>query len=113
MAQRITRLTTDQKIAGSNPAEVEEIFFDFFSQIIHHNYLFLKLLFQSHELLHVVFVLLRDPLLHVLDLFDGALVLLPVDGRLAILVRVQSRGAVHVHSAGVQQLHLHSLIVGR
>ena len=26
MAQRITRLTTDQKIAGSNPAWVEETF---------------------------------------------------------------------------------------
>ena len=25
MAQRITRLTTDQKIAGSNPAEVDKI----------------------------------------------------------------------------------------
>ena len=29
MAQRITRLTTDQKIAGSNPAEIE-IFFSYF-----------------------------------------------------------------------------------
>ena len=27
MAQRITRLTTDQKIAGSNPAEIEIFFF--------------------------------------------------------------------------------------
>ena len=26
MAQRITRLTTDQKIAGSNPAEVDKVF---------------------------------------------------------------------------------------
>ena len=25
MAQRITRLTTDQKIAGSNPAEIENL----------------------------------------------------------------------------------------
>ena len=29
MAQRITRLTTDQKIAGSNPAGIE-VFFSFF-----------------------------------------------------------------------------------
>ena len=28
VAQRITRLTTDQKIAGSNPAEIE-FFFNF------------------------------------------------------------------------------------
>ena len=27
VAQRITRLTTDQKIAGSNPAEIESFFF--------------------------------------------------------------------------------------
>lgn len=27
VAQRITRLTTDQKIAGSNPAEIEKLFF--------------------------------------------------------------------------------------
>ena len=27
MAQRITRLTTDQKIAGSNPAEIDNFFF--------------------------------------------------------------------------------------
>ena len=26
VAQRITRLTTDQKIAGSNPAEVDKVF---------------------------------------------------------------------------------------
>ena len=26
MAQRITRLTTDQKIAGSNPAEIDNFF---------------------------------------------------------------------------------------
>ena len=29
VAQRITRLTTDQKIAGSNPAEIETIFRNF------------------------------------------------------------------------------------
>ena len=29
VAQRITRLTTDQKIAGSNPAEIDIIFFNF------------------------------------------------------------------------------------
>ena len=27
VAQRITRLTTDQKIAGSNPAEIEQTHF--------------------------------------------------------------------------------------
>ena len=30
VAQRITRLTTDQKIAGSNPAEIDNFFFYLF-----------------------------------------------------------------------------------
>ena len=41
MAQRITRLTTDQKIAGSNPAEIGS--FSFFSPCIVN---FFKCLFQ-------------------------------------------------------------------
>ena len=32
MAQWITRLTTDQKIAGSNPAGIVNIFFSFISR---------------------------------------------------------------------------------
>jgi hypothetical protein len=37
VAQRITRLTTDQKIAGSNPAAFKNLFFFsiFFFQLLH------------------------------------------------------------------------------
>ncbi len=51
-------------------------------------YLLFQLLLEGHELLHVVLVLLLQPLLGVLQFLGGALVLLPQDGGLPVVVRV-------------------------
>ena len=42
MAQRITRLTTDQKIAGSNPAEIDNFWSDMYDTMLENSVAFTK-----------------------------------------------------------------------
>jgi hypothetical protein len=54
VAQRITRLTTDQKIAGSNPAAFIDNFFFFFSFSKSYNFVFVS--YKSLKIIRICFV---------------------------------------------------------